>query len=72
MRTSGALPSATMAFPYLSQSLSPSPCYQTFSSQACKCLGENQSALNIKYAVKRLKSLHADDDGESRAVREEV
>lgn len=52
-------------------------CYQTFFLLASphrlvKCLGGNQSALNIKYAVKRQKSLHADDDGESRAVREEV
>lgn len=46
-------------------------CYQTLSSPACKCLGGNQSALNIKYAVKRQKSLHA-ADGESRAVRKEV
>lgn len=43
------------------------PLYSLLSSSAC--LGENQSALNIKYAVKRQKSLHA-DDGESRAVRE--
>lgn len=35
-------------------------------------MGGNQSALNIKYAVKMQKSLNADDDGESRAVREEV
>lgn len=65
-----------MAFPYLSLSL-PFSLLSNFlppilSSQACECLGGNQSALNIKYAVKRQKSLHADDDGESRAVREEV
>lgn len=44
----------------------------SLSLQACKVLGGNQSALNIKYAVKRQKSPHAADDGETRAVWEEV